>query len=112
LTCGITGPVKLQNIRHTTPHKSSRELSDSAYLLENDLKQCLDRRIAEMKRLIDEFSAWEQERNTIRATVRWRFNKDSARVKLQRHFSNLQNYIMLRKTSLRRYPLNVYKFPV
>jgi len=54
-------------------------------------KQCLDRRIAEMKRLIDEVRAWEQERNAIRATVRWRFSKDNARVKLQRHYFNLQN---------------------
>jgi len=44
-----------------------------------------------MKRLIDEVSAWEQERNAIGATVRWRFNKDNARVKLQRHYSNLLN---------------------
>ena len=54
-------------------------------------KQCLDRRIADMKNLIDEVSAWEQERNAIGATVRWRFNKDNARAKLQRHYPNLQN---------------------
>jgi len=54
-------------------------------------KQSLDRRIAEMKRLIDEVRAWEKERNAIRATVRWRFSKDNARVKLQRHYFNLQN---------------------
>ena len=44
-----------------------------------------------MKRLIDEVSAWERDRNAIEATVRWRFNKDNARVKLQRHYLNLQN---------------------
>jgi hypothetical protein len=44
-----------------------------------------------MKWLIDEVSAWERERNAIGATVRWRFNKDNARVKLRRHYFNLQN---------------------
>ena len=75
---------------HYTPKKGSwlnmAEIEISALS-----KQCLDRRIADMKRLIDEVSAWEQERNAIGATVRWRFNKDNARVKLQRHYSNLLN---------------------
>ena len=54
-------------------------------------KQCLDRRISNIKWLDDEVSAWERERNAIGTTVRWRFNKDNARVKLQRHYSNLLN---------------------
>jgi hypothetical protein len=53
--------------------------------------QCLDRRISNMKWLADEIGAWERERNAIGTTVRWRFNKDNARMKLQRHYSNLQN---------------------
>ena len=75
---------------HYTPKKGSW-LNMAEIELSALSKQCLDRRIAEMKRLIDEVGAWEQERNAIRATVRWRFNKDNARVKLQRHYSNLQN---------------------
>jgi len=75
---------------HYTPKKGSW-LNMAEIELSALSKQCLDRRIAEMKRLIDGVSAWEQERNAIRATVRWRFSKDSARVKLQRHYSNLQN---------------------
>lgn len=75
---------------HYTPKKGSW-LNMAEIELSALSKQCLDRRIAEMKRLIDEVSAWEQERNAIGATVRWRFNKDNARVKLQRHYSNLLN---------------------
>ena len=75
---------------HYTPKKGSW-LNMAEIELSALSKQCLDRRIADMKRLIDEVSAWEQERNAIGATVRWRFNKDNARVKLQRHYSNLLN---------------------
>ena len=75
---------------HYTPKKGSwlnmaeRELSALS-------KQCLDRRSVDMEKLADEVSAWERERNAIGATVRWRFNKDNARVKLQRHYFNLKN---------------------
>ena len=75
---------------HYTPKKGSW-LNMAEIELSALSKQCLDRRIADMKRLIDEVSAWEKERNIIGATVRWRFNKDNARVKLQRHYSNLLN---------------------
>jgi hypothetical protein len=75
---------------HYTPKKGSW-LNMAEIELSALSKQCLDRRIADMKKLIDEVSAWEQERNAIGATVRWRFNKDNARVKLQRHYSNLHN---------------------
>jgi len=44
-----------------------------------------------LEKLADEVRAWEKERNAIGATVRWRFNKNDARVKLQRHYFNLQN---------------------
>jgi hypothetical protein len=54
-------------------------------------KQCLDRRIPDIERLIDEVSAWERDRNAIEATVRWRFNKENARMKLEKHYLNLQN---------------------
>ena len=75
---------------HYTPKKGSwlnmAEIEPSALS-----KQYLDRRIEGMKKLDDEVNAWEYERNSIGATVRWRFNKDNARVKLQRHYLNLQN---------------------
>jgi hypothetical protein len=43
-------------------------------------KQCLNRRIEGMKKLVDEVNAWEYERDPIGTTVRWRINKDNARV--------------------------------
>ena len=75
---------------HYTPKKGSW-LNMAEIELSALSKQCLDRRIASVMKLSDEVSAWEHERNSIGATVRWRFNKDNARVKLQRHYLNLQN---------------------
>jgi hypothetical protein len=54
-------------------------------------KQYLDHKIEGMKKLADEVNAWEYERNSIGATVRWRFNKDNARVRPKRHYLDLQN---------------------
>ncbi len=75
---------------HYTPKKGSW-LNMAEIELSALSKQCLDRRIADMKRLADEVSAWECERNSIGATVRWKFKKENARVKLQRHYLNIQN---------------------
>jgi hypothetical protein len=75
---------------HYTPKKGSW-LNMAEIELSALSKQCLDRRIADMKKLSDEVGSWEQDRNEIGATVIWRFNKDKARVKLQRHYLNLQN---------------------
>jgi len=51
----------------------------------------LDRRIETMEKLAVEVDSWEKERNSAKATVRWRFDKSDARKKLQRHYFNLQN---------------------
>ncbi len=75
---------------HYTPKKGSW-LNMAEIELSALSKQCLDRRIADMKKLSDEVGSWERDRNEIGVTVRWRFNKDKARVKLQRHYSNVQN---------------------
>jgi hypothetical protein len=75
---------------HYTPKKGSW-LNMAEIELSALSKQCLDRRIGNMKKLTDEVSAWERERNALSATVKWRFNKDNARIKLQRHYFNLQN---------------------
>ena len=53
--------------------------------------QCLDRRIGKIEKLADEVCAWEQERNRIKAGVRWEFKKNDAREKLHRHYLDLQN---------------------
>ncbi len=75
---------------HFTPKKGSW-LNMAEIELSALSKQCLDRRIGNMEKLADEVRAWEKERNAVGATVRWRFNKNDARVKLQRHYFNLQN---------------------
>ena len=74
---------------HYTPKKGSW-LNMAEIELSALSKQCLDRRIASIKTLAYEVGAWERERNSIGATVRWRFNKDNARQKLRRHYINLQ----------------------
>ncbi len=53
-------------------------------------KQCLDRRIETLEKLVAEVDSWEKERNAAKATVRWKFNKNDTRIKLQRHYFNLQ----------------------
>lgn len=57
---------------HYTPKKGSW-LNMAEIELAALSKQCLDRRIADMNKLAHEVSIWEQERNGIRASVRWRF---------------------------------------
>jgi hypothetical protein len=75
---------------HFTPKKGSW-LNMAEIELSALSKQCLDRRIANIEMLAGEVSAWEHERNAVRTTVRWKFNKYNAREKLQRHYSNLHN---------------------
>jgi len=75
---------------HYTPKKGSW-LNIAEIELSALSKQCLDRRIGNIALLADELGAWEQDRNAIGATVRWKFNKNDARAKLQRHYLNLQN---------------------
>jgi hypothetical protein len=77
---------------HYTPKKGSW-LNMAEIELSALSKQCLDRRIGSLRMLAGEVHAWEQERNAIGATVRWQFNKDNARTKLQRHYINLKNNV-------------------
>jgi hypothetical protein len=46
--------------------------------------QCLDRRIGDKATLINEVTAWNQERNQQAAQVDWQFTTQDARVKLKR----------------------------
>ncbi len=49
-------------------------------------KQCLDRRIGNIKMFSKEVYAWTKHRNRQRATVSWQFTKNEARDKLGRHY--------------------------
>ena len=53
-------------------------------------RQCLDRRIPTVKKVEEEVSAWEQERNQKKATVEWRFTSQDARDKLTRLYPVLE----------------------
>jgi hypothetical protein len=46
--------------------------------------QCLDRRLADISSVRREVAAWEQARNTAKATINWRFTNETARTKLDR----------------------------
>jgi len=74
---------------HFTPKKGSW-LNMAEIELSALSKQCLDRRIETLDKLAAEVDSWEQERNAAKATVRWKFNKNDARIKLQRHYFSLQ----------------------
>jgi len=75
---------------HFTPKKGSwlnmAEIEFSALS-----RQCLNRRIGDIKTLAREAGAWEQGRNKIKAKVRWQFTKSKAREKFARHYINLRN---------------------
>src|SRR5205807_4299323 len=48
--------------------------------------QCLDRRIDSQQQLISEIAAWERQRNTSRARIKWMFTTDKARAKMGRSY--------------------------
>jgi len=48
--------------------------------------QCLDRRIASQEQLASEIAAWERQRNTSRARIKWMFTSEKARAKMGRAY--------------------------
>jgi hypothetical protein len=55
-------------------------------------KQCLDRRIPDLETLRREVLAWADRRDQAHTTVKWKFSQDTARQKLHRHYSNVQEF--------------------
>jgi transposase len=51
--------------------------------------QCLDRRIDSKERLVSEIDAWERQRNTSRARIKWMFTTEKARDKMRRAYPKL-----------------------
>ena len=51
--------------------------------------QCLDRRIDSKEHLVSEIAAWEQQRNTSRARIKWMFTTEKARTKMGRAYPKL-----------------------
>lgn len=54
--------------------------------------QCLDRRIGERDILIAEIAAWQKQRNTSGARIKWRFTIQKARTKLARAYPDTTGY--------------------
>jgi len=54
-------------------------------------KQCLDRRIAEMKTLAAQVGSWTKQRNRPKAGISWNFTKNDARNKLSRFYDTINN---------------------
>ena len=48
--------------------------------------QCLDRRVGERETLIAEIEAWQRQRNTSGARIKWKFTIQKARHKLARGY--------------------------
>jgi len=51
-------------------------------------RQCLDRRISDRSQLELEISAWQKQRNSLAASVNWRFKTTDARRKMERLYPN------------------------
>lgn len=54
-------------------------------------KQCLDRRIANVKRLAGEVYPWVKQRNRKKITISWQFTKNKAREKFSRFYNTIKN---------------------
>ncbi len=54
------------------------------------IRQCLNRRIANMSTVATEVDAWQNHRNTQNAMINWRFTTKDARIKLRRLYPTLQ----------------------
>ena len=75
---------------HYTPTKG-RWLNMAAIELAALSKQGLNRRLGDRHTLAEEAHAWEQQRTAIRATVRWRFTTQEARVNFAKHYPSMQH---------------------
>lgn len=77
---------------HYTPKKASW-LNMAEIELSVLGKQCLDRRIGDQKTLQRQVRQWVKNRNTLKVKIQWRFTKESARIKLNRHYATVMNYV-------------------
>ncbi|SHK85913.1 DDE superfamily endonuclease, partial [Anaerocolumna jejuensis DSM 15929] len=72
--------AKRLEIHYTPKHGSWLNIAEIE--LNVMTRQCLKRRISEIEKLSQQLSAWEQERNSSKATVQWQFKTTDARIKL------------------------------
>jgi len=75
---------------HFTPKKASwLNMAEIEFSVMS--KQCLARRMGDIKELRTQLSSWEKRRNKEGAKIGWRFTTDKARNKLQRHYDAVRN---------------------
>lgn len=53
-------------------------------------KQCLDRRIGDIKELTNQVLIWSKEREQKKIKIKWQFTKQDARIKLKRHYQKVK----------------------
>lgn len=71
--------------------KKARWLNMAEIELSALSKQCLDRRIDNIKTFSKEVYAWVKHRDRRKATISWQFTKTEARKKLGRHYQTIRN---------------------
>ena len=69
-------------LHYTPPHGSWLNMTESE--LSTLGRQCLGRRIPDEDTLMQEVSAWQDDRNAHHTTIDWRFTTEDARIKLTR----------------------------
>jgi DDE superfamily endonuclease len=74
---------------HTPKHGSWLNMAETELSVLQ--RQCLNRRIGDQPRLMEEAAAWERQRNTTATKVDWRFTTDNARIKLKRLYPTFKN---------------------
>ena len=74
---------------HSTPEHGSW-LNMAECELSVLARQCLSRRLADVKTLQREVAAWEHRRNQTQVTIAWRFTTAEARIKLKRLYPVLK----------------------
>jgi len=75
---------------HYTP-KHASWLNMAEIEIGNMNQQCLDRRISNKDILIEELEYWQKDRNAKKASIKWMFDVDKARQKLERAYGKLNS---------------------
>jgi hypothetical protein len=74
-------------IHYTPKHGSWLNMAEIEFSVL--VRQCLDRRIPQEKRLRDEIEAWERERNCRQTKIDWQFSTADARIKLRKLYPSI-----------------------
>jgi len=54
-------------------------------------RQCLKKRMSSLAEVQEAVNAWQNHRNNLNAAINWRFTTTDARIKLRRHYSELES---------------------